>query len=122
MWFSEMISKVGNSLMVSKSKYRPAAPDIMVENEYDLGKYIPGAKVISTPGHTSSSIILVIGNEAVFIGYTLFNIMPWNVFPPFTNDIRELLESWQMLIDASCRIYFSRSRQTHTSLETKNFI
>jgi glyoxylase-like metal-dependent hydrolase (beta-lactamase superfamily II) len=92
--------------MVSKSKYRPVAPDIMVENEYDLGKYIPSTKVISTPGHTSSSIILVIGNEAAFVGDTLFNIMPWNVFPLFANDIRELLESWQRLIDASCRTYF----------------
>ena len=106
MWFSEMISKVGNSLMVSKSKYQPVDPDIVVENEYDLGKYIPGAKVISTPGHTSGSISLVIENEAAFVGDTLFNIMPWNVFPPFANDIRELLESWQRLIDASCRTYF----------------
>jgi glyoxylase-like metal-dependent hydrolase (beta-lactamase superfamily II) len=106
MWFSKMISGIGNSLMVSKSKYKPVTPDLVVGNEYDLGKYLPGAKVIFTPGHTAGSISLVIGNSAAFVGDTLFSIMPWGVFPPFANDIPELLKSWQRLIDAGCRTYF----------------
>ena len=48
MWFSKIISGIGNILMVSKSKYQPVNPDIVVKGDYDLGKYIPGAKVIST--------------------------------------------------------------------------
>lgn len=106
MWFSKMIPEIGNSLMVFKSKYQPVNPDVVVRNEYDLGKYIPGAKVISTPGHTAGSISLVIGNEAAFVGDTLFSVMPWSVFPLFANDIPELLKSWQRLIDADCRTYF----------------
>ena len=106
MWFSKMISDIGNSLMVSKSKYQPVNPDVVVGNEYDLGKYIPGAKIISTPGHTAGSISLVIGNDAAFVGDTLFNVIPGGVFPPFADDIRKLLESWQTLIAASCSTYF----------------
>lgn len=106
MCFSKMISGIVNSLMVSKSKYQPVNPDLVVGNEYDLGKYLPGAKVISTPGHTAGSISLVIGNEAAFVGDTLFNVMPWSVFPPFANDVSELLKSWQRLIAADCRKYF----------------
>jgi glyoxylase-like metal-dependent hydrolase (beta-lactamase superfamily II) len=92
--------------MVSKSKYQPVNPDLVVGSEYDLGKYLPGAKVISTPGHTTGSISLVIGNEAAFVGDTLFNVMSWSVFPPFANDIPELLKSWQRLIDTGCRTFF----------------
>jgi hydroxyacylglutathione hydrolase len=105
-WFSKMISGIGNSLMASKSKYQPVNPDLVVGSEYDLGTYLPGAKVISTPGHTTGSISLVIGNEAAFVGDTLFNVMPWSVFPPFANDIPELLKSWQRLIDTGCRTFF----------------
>jgi len=106
MWFLKIISEIGNSLMVSKSKYQPVNPDIVIGNEYDLGNYIPGAKVISTPGHTAGSISLVIENDAAFVGDTLFNVMPWSVFPPFASDIREPLESWERLIASSCRTYF----------------
>lgn len=106
MWFSKIISGIGNTLMVSKSKYQPVNPDIVVRGDYDLGKYIPGAKVISTPGHTAGSISLVIGDEAAFVGDTLFNVMPWGVFPPFANDIPELLISWKRLIAAGCRTFY----------------
>jgi len=69
--------------MFSKSKYQPVNPDVVVRNEYDLEKYIPGAKVISTSGHTAGSISLVIGNEAAFVGDTLFSVMPWGCLSSF---------------------------------------
>lgn len=105
-WFSKIISGIGNILMVSKSKYQPVNPDIVIRGDYDLGKYIPGAKVITTPGHTSGSISLVIRDEAAFVGDTLFNVIPWSVFPPFANDIPELLKSWRRLIAAGCGTFY----------------
>lgn len=90
--------------MFGENQKYPNCP--RTERSYDLEKYIPGAKVISTPGYTAGSISLVIGNEAAFVGDTLFSVMPWGVFPPFANDIPELLKSWQRLIDAGCRTYF----------------
>jgi hydroxyacylglutathione hydrolase len=105
-WFSKIISGLGNILLASKSKYQPVNPDIVVKGDYDLGNYIPGAKVISTPGHTAGSISFVIRDEAAFVGDTLFNVMPWSVFPPFVNDISELLKSWGILISSGCRIFY----------------
>lgn len=105
-WFSKIISGIGNLLMVSKSKYQPVNPDIVIRGDYDLGEYIPGAKVITTPGHTSGSISLVIRDEAAFVGDTLFNVVPWSVFPPFANDIPELLKSWGRLIAAGCGTFY----------------
>lgn len=106
MWFSKIISGIGNILMVSKSKYQPVNPDIVVKGDYDLGKYIPGAKVISTPGHTAGSISLVIRDEAALVGDTLFSVMPWSAFPPYANDIPELLKSWKILIASGCRTFY----------------
>jgi len=106
MWFSKIIFRIGNTLMASKSKYQPVSPDIVVRGEYDLGKYIPGAKVIPTPGHTAGSISLVIENEVAFVGDTLFNIMPGSVFPPFANNVPELLKSWEKLIAAGYRTFY----------------
>lgn len=106
MWFSKIISEIGNILMVSKSKYQPVNPDIVVKGDYDLGKYIPGAKVISTPGHTAGSISLVIRDEAALVGDTLFSVMPWSAFPPYANDIPELLKSWKILIASGCRTFY----------------
>lgn len=106
MLFSKIISGIGNTLLVSKSKYPPVNPDIIIKGEYDLSKFIPDAKVIPTPGHTDGSISLVIGNEVAFVGDTLFNVIPGTVFPPFANDIPELLKSWEKLIATECRTFY----------------
>ncbi len=105
-WFSKIIFSIGNILMVSKSKYYPVSPDIVVKGEYDLGKYIPGAKIIPTPGHTAGSISLGIENEVAFVGDTLFNVMPGTVFPPFANNVPELLKSWEKLISLGCVTFY----------------
>lgn len=106
MWFSKIISGILSTLMISRSKYQPVSPDIVVKDEYDLGKYIPGAKIISTSGHTASSISLVIENEVAFVGDTLFNVMPKTVFPPFANNVPELLKSWEKLIATGCKTFY----------------
>jgi hydroxyacylglutathione hydrolase len=105
-WFSKIISGIGNTLMISHSKYQPVSPDIAIRGEYDLGKYIPGAKVIPTPGHTAGSLSLVIQNKVVFVGDALFNVIPGTVYPPFANNIPELLKSWEKLIATGCRTFY----------------
>lgn len=106
MWFSKIISGIGNTLLVSKSKYPPVIPDIIIKGEYSLGKFIPEAKVIPTPGHTDGSVSLVIGNEVAFVGDTLFSVFPRTVFPPFANNVPELLKSWEKLIATGCRTFY----------------
>ena len=79
-WFSKIISGVGNTLHVSQSKYQPELPDIDVRSEYNLNKYIPGENVIPTPGQTAGSIGLVNENKVIFVGDTFFNVIPGQFF------------------------------------------
>ena len=106
LWFSRIISRIGNTFMLSKSRYKPVSSDIVVSDEYDLDRYIPHAKIISTPGHTAGSISLVIKNEVAFVGDTLFNVIPGTIFPPFADDVPKLLKSWEVLIDSGCRTFY----------------
>ena len=106
MWFSKIISGIGSTLIASNSRYQPVSSEIVVNDEYDLGKYIPSAKVIPIPGHTDGSISLVIGNEVAFVGDTLFNVIPGTVFPPFANNVSELLKSWEKLINTGCKTFY----------------
>jgi hydroxyacylglutathione hydrolase len=106
MWFSKIIFGIGSTLIASNSRYQPVSSEIVVNGEYNLGMYIPSAKVIPTPGHTDGSISLVIGNEVAFVGDTLFNFIPGTVFPPFANNVSELLKSWGKLINTGCKTFY----------------
>ena len=108
MWFSKIISGMAKTLLSSKAKYPPVKADIVVKGEYDLKDYLPGvkAKVIPTPGHTAGSISVILQNEDAVVGDTLFNVMPWTVFPPFANNEKQLLRSWEKLAETSCSTFY----------------
>ncbi|MCQ1534768.1 MBL fold metallo-hydrolase [Methanosarcina sp. KYL-1] len=108
MWFSRIISGLANSLFAFRAKYVPVKPDIVINKEYDLGYYLPGtkARVIPTPGHTEGSVSVVLGNEEVVVGDTLFNDFPKTVFPPFANDEKQLFRSWEKLAETSCATFY----------------
>ena len=108
MWFTKIISGMANGLLSSKAKYPPVKADIVIKGEYDLKDYLPGVKaqVISTPGHTTGSISVILQNEDAVVGDTLFNVMPWTVFPPFANDEKQLLKSWEKLAETGCATFY----------------
>jgi len=43
-------------------------PDVIVENEMDLAPWGIDGKVISMPGHTAGSLVVVLANHAAFVG------------------------------------------------------
>jgi hydroxyacylglutathione hydrolase len=49
---------------------------------------------------------LVIENKVIFVGDTLFNVIPGTVFPPFANNVPDLLKSWEKLIATGCRTFY----------------
>lgn len=86
-------------------KYPPLQPDIIVGEEYDLRPLGFEAAILHTPGHTSGSISVIVDREVAVVGDALFGIFPGRVFPPFGNDVPEMVRSWKKLLDTGCRIF-----------------
>jgi glyoxylase-like metal-dependent hydrolase (beta-lactamase superfamily II) len=102
----KVISKAGNRFFSSGGRFTPVKPDIIIEGDYDLSTSETSFEIIHTPGHTSGSICMIINNESAIVGDTLFNVIPGTVYPPFANDEKELIKSWEKLLDTGSNIFY----------------
>ena len=50
------------------NKFEGAKPDILIDDEFDLDEYGIAGKIIHTPGHSPSSISIVLDNGEALIG------------------------------------------------------
>jgi glyoxylase-like metal-dependent hydrolase (beta-lactamase superfamily II) len=104
-WYSGIISWLGRSLIYGISKFQPVSPDIATRSKLDLGRYGMEGYIIPTPGHTSGSQSLIVGEDA-FVGDDMFGIFRNTIFPPFADDVPSLLKSWQELLDTGCTMFY----------------
>lgn len=99
-----------------KVRYQSCEADITIKKESDFS--FPGieAGVIHTPGHSPGSVCLVVDNEIALAGDTLIGAFPGRCFPPFADDVPELMKSWEKLLKTDCRLFLpshgnARTRQ-----------
>jgi glyoxylase-like metal-dependent hydrolase (beta-lactamase superfamily II) len=104
-WYSGIISWIGRNLLYGISKFQPVSPDITLTVKLDLGRYGMEGYIMPTPGHTSGSQSLIMGEHA-FVGDNMFGIFRNTIFPPFANDVPVLLKSWQELLDTGCKKFY----------------
>lgn len=86
-------------------RYHPCPADISVTQEFDFSLTGLNAGIIHTPGHSSGSLSLIVDQEIALVGDTLFGTYPDSCFPPFADDVPELLKSWQTLLNSGCRLF-----------------
>jgi len=104
-WYSGIISWLGRNVVYGIEKFQSVSPDIILKVKLDLGRYGMEGYIIPTPGHTSGSQSLIIGENA-FIGDAMFGIFRNTVLPPFADDVPVLLKSWQDLLDTGCKMFY----------------
>ena len=92
------ISKFGKIVYSKYASPEPFVADIINEDEFDLNEFDIVGKVISTPGHTSGSQSVLLGNKLIS-GDTFINMKNGIIFPHFADDPKTLLETWQHLFD-----------------------
>ena len=104
---SKVINRIGGLFLSEKAQYTPVNADILIDGECELIEPGYSVKIISTPGHTAGSVCVIVNNESAFVGDTLFNAIPGSsVYPPFANDRKTLMKSWEKLLETGCKIFY----------------
>ena len=98
--------------------YEPCQPDILVNSSLDLKEFGFEAYIIHTPGHTIGSMSIVVDNEIALVGDTMFGVFKWSVFPPYANDVKQLVKSWGILLDTNCSVFIP----SHGSANSRSLV
>lgn len=90
---------------MSVARYRPCVADHEFDTFFDLSFTGIKAYLMHTPGHTPGSSSLIADNEIALVGDTMFGVLSGSVFPPFAQDIRQMLQSWKRLLETGCGVF-----------------
>jgi hydroxyacylglutathione hydrolase len=78
--------------------------DLVFEDCFDLSDAGFNAYILHTPGHSAGSSCLIIDDQLVIAGDALGG-MPGAVFPPWGDDARGIVQSWQKLLGTNCQTF-----------------
>ncbi len=108
MWFSKFIIRIINILPRGIDNYSPVKAEITFTEKFDLNPFGIDAYILHTPGHTlGSSCVIVNGKtKKAIVGDTLFGIFKNTVFPPFADNPKLLLKSWNKLLNTEAQIFY----------------
>lgn len=101
-FLTKILIPISSKLGGKQFEYKSFVTDLPIDNDFEIHKDI---KVITTPGHSVGSISLIVDNEVALVGDTLFGIFKNSVFPPFADDIPQLIKSWDKLIQTNCKLF-----------------
>jgi hydroxyacylglutathione hydrolase len=102
---TRLIAKLGRLMGKSKFGYEPFKPDIFVNGDYDLNISDSRIRTIETIGHSADSVSILVDNEIAIVGDVMFGVFKNSVFPPYSDDIVRMIESWGKLLNTDCRIF-----------------
>jgi len=102
--YSGFISKLGRKFMPGYASPRAFSAHLVNEDVFDLKQWGIDGKIIFTPGHTNGSQSVLIG-EKLISGDTFLNING-RIFPPFVNEPKILLKTWEELFKTNIKTVY----------------
>ena len=86
-------------------KYEPCTADHIFTDTFDLNRFGINGYVLHTPGHSPGGATTIIDNSVAIAGDSVIGTIPGSPFPPFADDVDELLRSWEKLLGTGCHIF-----------------
>lgn len=102
---TRFLTATAHAFFKNNFSYIPFRADTIISEDCIISSNFPGIKIILTPGHSADSISLIVDDEIAIVGDALFGIFRNQVFPPFADDIPEMLRSWRKLLDTGCTTF-----------------
>jgi glyoxylase-like metal-dependent hydrolase (beta-lactamase superfamily II) len=121
-WFTQFLVNPLGRKFAPKTNFNGCEPDIVVSSVYCFDNFGLNLYLLHTPGHSDGSISLIVDNEIALVGDTMFGILPASIFPPFADNIHELIFSWGKLLETNCHTFLpSHGSANSRLLAVKNF-
>lgn len=86
-------------------KYDPCTADHIFSDTFDLNRFGINGYVLHTPGHSPGGATIIIDDSFAIAGDSIIGTVPGSPFPPFADDVDELLRSWKKLLDTGCQTF-----------------
>jgi hydroxyacylglutathione hydrolase len=107
----------------SRLRYEPCDSDILVDSSLDLGDFGFNAFILHTPGHSVGSMSVIVDNEVALVGDAMFGIFKNSVFPPFADNIDQMINSWGKLLETDCNVFIpSHGSANNRALVQKDYL
>lgn len=104
--FTKWVVKHLGAIATESFTYEGCNADILISNDKEQPFLHELIQIMHTPGHSSGSLSLIIDNEIALVGDTLFGTYPGSCFPPFADDVQQLMQSWKKLSDTGCSCFY----------------
>ncbi len=85
--------------------YEPFHADISIKGDTEIKTGSINLKIIETKGHSADSISILVDDEIAIVGDAMFGVFRNSIFPPFANDVPEMIKSWGKLLKTDCHIF-----------------
>lgn len=114
-----LINLVGKKVE-SRFDYEPCSYDMEVDSIFSLKNIGFNAYLLHTPGHSSGSISLIIDDKIAIVGDTMFGILKNSVFPPYADNTKELVNSWEKLLSTGCVLFLPSHGSMKSETQLRN--
>lgn len=86
----------------SKFRYTPFIVDCEISDDACSLLKECRVSIMQTPGHSLGSLSVIVDDEIAIVGDTLFGVFKKSVFPPYSDNVPQMILSWQQLLNTNC--------------------
>jgi hydroxyacylglutathione hydrolase len=104
-WLTRLVVNPLGKRYAPKTNFIGCSPDILVDSTFSFEEFGLNCYILHTPGHTIGSMSLLVDNEIALVGDAMFGIFPNSIFPPFADDVSEMVKSWNKLLGTNCKLF-----------------